>query len=315
MSPSRAWHRVLPLLAAVTLAASLSTAAHAQLGGLRRAVERRVEKKAEEKVEDRIVAATLIPPTFDSRTVEITAERLDRYTAAMERRKVALAANRQRYDAMQGEISALTEAAQRADNPAERRSYEQADSRYRDCRRGVLRATEAEGEKQIQALTARMQANPVGMQNDPKVREMMASMQALGQAQQSGDSAAVARATERMQRAVLGAVDSATIDRKAASTCGARPVQPRSVILSDSLSMVVRVKGTEANALRTTAGGVRGSEVGLTDEQARAMWERIMSWLNGVSESAPITRTFTRAEYDLLLERRSALKKVFADAE
>ena len=316
MSRSRAWHRVLPLLAAVTLAASASTAAHAQLGGLRRALERRVEKKAEEKVEDRIVAATLIPPTFDSRTVEITARRLDRYIAAMERRKVALAANRQRYDAMQGEISTLTEAAKRADNPAERRNYEQADSRYNDCRRGVLRATEAEAEKRVQALTARMQANPMGMQNDPKVREMMATMEALGQAQQSGDSAAVARATERMQRTMFGgAVDSAAIDRKAASTCGARPVQPRSVILSDSLLMVVRVKGTEANALRTTAGGVSGSEVGLTDEQARAMWERIMSWLNGVSESAPITRTFTRAEYDLLLARRGALKKAFDNAE
>ncbi len=315
MSPLLARRRLLPLLAAITLAASLSNSAQAQLGGLRRAVERRVEKKAEEKVDDRITAATLIPPTFDSRTVEITAERLDRYTAAMERRRVALASNRQRYDAMQGEVSALREAAQQADNPAERRNYEQADTRYRDCRGDVLQAAEAENEKQMEVLSARMQANPVGMQNDPKFREFMAGMQALAQAQQSGDTAAVARATRRVQTAMGGALDSASIDRKAASRCGARPGRPRSMIVSDSLSTAATARSTEANALLRSTGGVRGSEVGLTDEQAFAMWERIMSWLNGVSDSAPITRTFTRAEYDLLLARRGALKKAFGNAE
>jgi hypothetical protein len=315
MSPSLARRRLLPLLAAITLAASLSNTAQAQLGGLRRAVERRVEKKAEEKVDDRIRAATLIPPTFDSRTVEITAERLDRYTAAMERRRVALASNRQRYDAMQGEASALREAAQQADNPAERRNYEQAESRYRDCRRDVLQAAEAENERQIEVQTARMRANAVGMQNDPKFREVMAGMQALAQAQQSGDTAAVARAMRRVQTAVGGTLDTTTIDRNAASRCGAYPGRPRSVIVSDSLSKAAAARSTEANALLRSTGSVRGSEVGLTDEQAFAMWERIMSWFNGVSDSSPITRTFTRAEYDLLLARRGALRRAFAIAE
>jgi hypothetical protein len=167
----------------------------------------------------------------------------------------------------------------------------------------------------MQALTARMQANPVAMQNDPKVREIVAAMQALAQAQESGDTAAVARATRRVQSTMGGALDSATIDRRAASTCGVRPARPRSVITADSLSKAATDKSTEANALLRTTGGVTGAEVGLTDEQAFEIWERIMSWLNGVSDSAPITRTFTRAEYDLLLARRSVLKRAFANAE
>jgi hypothetical protein len=234
----------------------------------------------------------------------------------MLRRKATLAANRQRYDSLQNEAAALREAAQRAENPAERRSYEQADSRFRDCRRDVLRTAEAENERQMQALTARMQANPVAMQNDPKVREIVAAMQALAQAQESGDTAAVARATRRVQSTMGGgALDSASIDRRAVSTCGVRPARPRSVITADSLSKAAQDKSSEAGALFKTTGGVTGAEVGLTDEQAYEMWERIMSWLNGVRDGAPITRMFSRAEYDLLLGRRLDLKRAFGTAE
>jgi len=50
----------------------------------------------------------------------------------------------------------------------------------------------------------------------------------------------------------------------------------------------------------------------MTDLQARMMWERVQSWLNGMQKAAPITRTFTKAEYDLLVSRRSDLRKAFS---
>ncbi len=306
---------VVPLVGAAVLCTALAAPAEAQLGGLRRAVERRVEKKAEEKVEDRIAAATLIPPTFDATTIEITGDRLDRYIAAMETRKASLASNRQRYDAMQSQISAMREAAQKADIPAERRRFEDAENKYRECRSEVVSALEQESERQMTSITTRMQADPVGMQNDPKVRAIVSGMQALVAAQQSGDSAAVQRATARIQ-SLMGVVsDSASIDRRAATKCGARPAKPRSMVVSDSLSKRATAMTSDANALLSTSGGVKGAEVGMTDAQARMFWERIQSWLNGVQDSAPITRAFTRAEYDLLLARRAALRKAFANSE
>lgn len=315
MASSRTRSRTLPFVASLALLVVVAAPAQGQLGGLRRAVERRVEKKAEERVEDRVTAATLIPPTFDATTIELTAERLDRYTAAMEKRRTALAANRQRYEAMQTEISGLREASQRADNPKEREAYNNADQRYDRCRSDVVRAMEEESERQIMSITTRMQADPVGMQKDPKVREIMVGMQAMVAAQQSGDTAAIRRTTARMQTLMGSVTDSAAIDRKATPKCGARPAMPRSMVVSDSLSKRADARSTEANALLSTSGGVKGSEVGMTDAQARMIWERIQSWLNGVQDSAPITRTFSRAEYDLLIARRGALRKAFANSE
>ncbi len=307
----RALHRAVPMLALTALASGFAQPAEAQLGALRRAAERRVEQKAE----DRVASATLIPPTFDGTTLELTAERLDRYVAAMEKLKGTRAQNRQRYDAMQTQISGAREAAERAENPTERQAYERSADRYRDCRNDVVEALEAESEAQMTQISQRMQRDPVGSMNDPKVKQLQAGMTAVATAQQAGDTAGVRRATERMQ-ALMGMVsDSATIDRKAVAKCGARPQKPRSVVLADSLGKHANQLQADANALVSTSGGVKGSEVGMTDVQARMVWERVQSWLNGVQDSAPITRTFTKAEYDLLLARRGVLRKAFANSE
>jgi len=311
MTHTLACRRSLPLVVLALLSTALASPAHAQLGALRRAAERRVEQKAEDKV----TAATLIPPTFDATTIELTAERLDRYAAAMETRKAAMAGNRQRYEALQAEASTLREAAQRAENIRERDGYDRASERYQDCRGDVVSAMESDSEQQMEALSQRIMTNPVAAQRDPKMKQISAAISAMGAAQQSGDTAAIRRATERMGALMGIAIDSATIDRKAAPKCGARPVKPRSMVVRDSLSSRAQTVSAEANALMRSNGGVKGSEVGMTDVQARMMWERIQSWLNGVQDSAPITRTFTKAEYDLLLARRGALRKAFANAE
>ena len=307
--------RAVALLTVLAACGLLSDDAHAQFGGLRRAAERRVEKTAEQRAADRITAATLIPPAFDGRTVELTAERLDRYTAAMETRKITLAANRQRYDAMQAEIRSLKDAAQRADNSRERDTFSKDKDRYSECRNGIQEAMEAESERQVQVMTQRMISAPGAAQRDPKVREMIAAVTAATTAQQAGDSVATRRAAERLARAFGMEMDSAALDRKAIPKCGARPAKPRSMVVSDSLVTLANAKETEANALVGATGGVKGREVGMTDEQARTVWERIQSWLNGVQDSAPITRTFTRAEYDLLVARRNSLRKAFANSE
>ncbi|MDZ7630356.1 MAG: hypothetical protein U5K74_03065 [Gemmatimonadaceae bacterium] len=103
----------------LVVAVMASTPLQAQFGGLRRAVERRVEQKAE----DRAQAANLIQPTFDQTTIEITAERLDRYVAAMEKLKARRAVNRQRYEVLQTQRSALIDSSNAADNQRDRQAY------------------------------------------------------------------------------------------------------------------------------------------------------------------------------------------------
>ena len=53
----------------------------------------------------------------------------------------------------------------------------------------------------------------------------------------------------------------------------------------------------------------------MTSVQARMFWERIASWLAGMRQDVPITRTFTKSEYDLLTARRSALRRAFSGSE
>ena len=308
MPVSSSGFRIAILAAVVVVTAA---PAQAQLGGLvRRAAERRVEQKAE----DRIGAANLIEPTFDATTIEITAARLDRYTAAMETLKRSRAANRQRYDALQTQRAALLDSASAAYNKRDAEAYQQADSRYGTCRSEVRRGLDAESEKKMAELQARMQRDPIGSQNDPQVKAFVAAMQEMAQAQQRGDTAASARSVRRMQSMVGGTADSLATNRAVVAKCGALPAKPASMVREEGYRKRAAELDEQARALLSVAGGVKGTEVGMTDAQARMLWERIQSWLNGVA-AAPITRTFLRAEYDLLVARRNELKRAFSGIE
>lgn len=305
--------RVLPsfrriMLPAVVVCVSLvsqSVPAGAQLGALRRAAERRVEQKGE----DRMNAAMLVDPTFDNTTLEITAERLDRFVGAVQTMKAERVQNRQRYETMTKESDALQEAAQKAANDNERNNYERTSQRYSDCRDAVEQALTESSERQMQAMTEKMQRDPIGAQNDPKVKVLMAAMQEMATAEQRGDKAASARAQAKLQ-ALMGVVtDSAAIDRSAVAKCGTRPGKPRSMLVSDSLSARAAAMRTAANALLADGDCPKGATLGMTDVQAAMFCERLRSWLGGMRQDAPITRTFTKAEYDLLLARRSDLRK------
>ncbi len=301
---------IAPLvLGLLTLAA---VPAQAQLGALRRAAERRVEQK----VDDKAQVAMLIDPTFDQTTLEITAERLDRYTAAMEQLKSQRAGNRQRYEAMQAQANAIGDSATSSENDRERTAYEQSDQTYDRCRSDVSRALDQQNERASSEISAKMQANPMAAQNDPKVKAMMAIMQEMAAAQRTNDQAAVLRAQEKMVRAIGGAAtDSASIDRAAVSKCGARPRKPASMVRTALLRARADSVSRAANGLLASSGGVSGSAVGMTDVQARMFWERIASWLTGMRKDAPITVTFSRSEYDLLVARRGALRKAFNGSE
>ncbi len=302
------------LLAVVPLIAALaaSSPAAAQLGALRRAAERRVEQTAE----DRAAAASLIEPTFDATTIEITAERLDRYTAALGKVKAQRAENRAKYDEMEARRSALADSAAMFDNDGARNAFESSTTRYSTCRSDVRRAAEQASERSMQEVMTRMQRDPIGAQNDPKVKEIIGAMQAMALAQQSGDSAATRRAQERVYT-VMGVTvaDSASLDRAAAPKCGARPAKPASMVRAESFRARADSVDAAARALNSAAGGVKGADVGMTDVQSRMFWERVMSWLGGMRADAAITRTFSRAEYDLLVARRGALRRAFSGGE
>lgn len=307
--PSR---RVLvALCCGLLISVGLALPAQAQLGGLRRAVERRVEQKAE----DRVQAANLIEPTFDQTTLEITAARLERYEAAMTTLKSQRAANRQRFEAMQVQRSATTDSANQADNPAQRTTYERMSERFSECRDEQRSAAETVQERKMQELQARVQRDPVAVQNDPQVKEMMAIMQTLSAAQQRGDTVAANRAMLRMTTFMGGATDSASLDKAALAKCGARPTRPSSMVRVALLKARADSIEGVARRLISTSGGVKGSDVGMTDVQSRMVWERIQSFLNGIRQDAPITRTFSKGEYELLVSRRAALKTAFSGSD
>ena len=315
----RAYRSKRFLVHSVLLLAGLlvtSLPAEAQLGGaLRRAAGRKAEQKVEEKAEDRVVAATLIAPTFDGTRVEITGERLDRYIAAMQKMQGERAQNRKRYDALQQQAADLREQAVKANNEAERNAFLRAGERHHECRNEIREKLEADAQKSSDELEARIQRDPVGALQDPRVKKMQAIMMEMASAQQRGDAATVDRTHAQLIQLMGAATDSVSLDRAALPRCGARPTPPASVIRADALSARAEALVKEANALLSLTGGVKGADVGLSDVQSRMVWERIQSWLNGVQDSAPITRTFSRAEYDLLVARRGALRAAFSGAE
>jgi hypothetical protein len=305
-------HRSLLAVGSLILATmSLAAPAQAQLGGLRRAAERRVEQKAE----DRVQVANLIEPTFDNTTLEITSDRLDKYLVAMQRVKAQRGANQQRYEAMRAQSSALTDSANAATNERERQAFERADNTYGQCRQAVRTAAEAEQERKGEALRQRMQRDPIGAQSDPQVKQMMAVVQEIGAAQQSGDTAAVRRAQEKMTRMFGVSTDSVSLDRSATPKCGARPVKPASMVRAEAFHARADSVERESRGLNLASGAVKGAEVGMTDVQARMFWERIASWLAGMRNDAPITRTFAKAEYDILVAKRGDLRRAFSGSE
>ncbi|MBC7841903.1 MAG: hypothetical protein H7099_06310 [Gemmatimonadaceae bacterium] len=302
---------VAPFTIVLLASIAVATTVGAQLGAIRRAAERRVEKKAD----DRIGAATLIEPTFDNTTLEINAERLDRYQAAMEQRKAQQVQNRAAYEALDRRVSVTRDSAHIFDNQREREAYEASVTRYDECRSGIRTGIEAAQEKKAEDIIARMQANPMAAQNDPQMKRIMTVMQELALAQQRGDAAATQVAMAKYAEIMGGAADSVSLDRAAATRCGGRPSRPASMVRyaqhntrADSLYKV----GQELLGANT---GVKGAAVGMTDIQARMFWERIASWLVGMRDDAPITKTFSRSEYDLLVARRSVLRKAWYGSE
>jgi hypothetical protein len=168
----------------------LAVPVQAQLGALRRAAGKAVEQK----VEDRSQVAMLIEPTFDATTIEITPERLDRYSAAMQALKAQRAARQQRYDQMQTQINALNDSARALDNERERNTFERNSTTYSECRSSVQKAADATVERKQEEMIARMQRDPIGAQNDPKLKEMMTVIQARDR---RGDRQRVARSGSR----------------------------------------------------------------------------------------------------------------------
>ena len=300
---------LVPLSLTFCVLALAAVPAQAQLGGI---MKRSVERRVGQKMDDQANIAMLIDPKFDQTTLELTPARLDAYTAAMQKRRETAKADRAKADGIRQRTSALRDSADKVARPKEEEAFEQARNRYSDCREQVKEGLDKASEANVQQIVARMQANPMAAQKDPKMKEIMAIMQQMGAAQQKGDAAETQRLMERYQAVVGGVTDSVAIDKAAAPKCGARPARPASMVQVEALRRRADAMQKEAEALEGGGTGVSGAAVGMSDVQAQMIWERIASWLSGMRKDAPITVTFTRAEYDELVARRSALRKAFS---
>lgn len=295
------------LLGGCVLAFVQVPTADAQFGALGRAVQRKAEQRVEQSAEDRANVAMLTDPTFDATTVEITADRLERYLAALAARSREAGARRQSAEEFELRLTALGDSARAADERGKRTDFEKTVDRYSTCRRAVRDSAEQVARKNEAALEARIRANPSAMATDPTMKRLQAIGMQLGEAQQRGDAAAVERFSAELQAVYGGPGDSASLDRLAARRCGMRPARNADLAKADAYR-------AREDSLRKEGGPSRripllGAPMGLTDAQARMMDERVQSWLNGMRRDAPLTTRFTRAEYDQLVARRSDIRK------
>jgi hypothetical protein len=294
--------------ALLMVACLVAAPVQAQFGALRRAVERKVEDKANENVADRTNVGMLRDPTFDGTTVELTDALLDRYLTVLEGNRTQRAARQAEARAVRARAQAIADSASALDDPGGRRAYEDATERFDACRDKIADALQAEADKRFEAVRRRMETNPITAMNDPQLRKLVELQTTMQGAAARGDTVGERKAFTEL-RELMGMPDSASLDKRAAPTCGARPAVPawiarqkRMTERSDSLRSVADAMGM--NAARPT-----GKELGISETAAAAMDERIISWLSGMRPDAPVTVRFTRAEYDRLLARRDKLRK------
>lgn len=300
---------LIPLVLSVLATAPLE----AQLGGLiRRATERKAEEKATEKVEDRANVGMLSDPVFDGTTVELTDALLDRYVAAATKARDARAARQAESQALLDRAIAIEDSGRALENPADRQRFYDAERRWSDCADEAREAEREAAEKRMEAMQARIMANPMAAQNDPTFKKMAQLMQRMSAAQGRGDQAEVERLQGELQRTMQGMVgDSASAAKAVTAKCGARVTQPAWMLRQEALKARGDSLRRVSSAMVTSAP--TAAELGVTARQAAMVHERIASWLNGMRRDAPLTTRFTRAEYDRLVARRAALRRVVSD--
>jgi hypothetical protein len=297
-----------PLALALLSIVLLAPPAQAQFGIMKRAIESKVGEKADDKMN----AASLIEPTFNSTTLEITQERLDKFMAALQDRRAHEADRRKQQEDLNVRINALRDQANKVDDRKIHMAWDQSTDRYKRCRDQVETDAGNAAQAKNEAVAKRMQANPLGAQSDPEVRKYVELMQKAAMAQQSGDTAAARRAQEQMGTLMTGGVrDSVSQDKAALPKCGERPPMPASVRQAQELTAQADKLQLDEKALYDAQQNVPGDKVGMNNLQAKEMEERLLAFLGGARDSAPITKTFSKNEYDLLLKNRAPLKKAF----
>lgn len=295
--------------AALVGALLLPAAAEAQFGGLvRRGVEGAVGKKVNDKVEQKVADARpveLLPPRFEDPWVEITPERFDRYVRARAAVEAEAPDRTRQVEALRAQARARGDEGRRLweSSAAEREAHLAADRKWEDCAADALDAASRETESD--AAAAQMQARWIqagvnGKLPDDMPPEMLPVMKQMAEAHKRGDQATVLRLNQRLVEAMQKHTDAreAAIQRKA---CGARPAKPAAVARQEAITNESIAIGQRADSLLATLNA--GVRAGL-DARQEAMWiERFHAFLD--RSSAPISRTFTRREWDLLTARRS----------
>lgn len=311
LSPAApAVRRPLPRALAAALAAAflLPAVAQAQFGGLvRRGVEGAVGKKVNDRVEQKVAESMpveLLPPRFDETWVEITPDRFDRY----QRARAAVAAESpdklRQADALRAQGHARDADARRLweSSAGERDAYRAADERWDGCATAPLDAQSRDDESA--AGVARMQAEwmeagmrgtvPAGMP-----QEFVPLMKQMAGASKRGDQAAVMRIQQRLMEAMQKASE-ARERAIATKKCGEPPAKPAAMVRQEALNREAEQLWMRADSL--TASLKAGARAGLTERQEAMMLERMQAFLR--RSSAPISRTFTKGEWDLLTARR-----------
>lgn len=281
---------VVPALLAMLVAAPT---AQAQFGGLiKRAVAGKAVDKATEKVTPRPRAGG---EAFSATTLEqvITGARASDAVLAHRDQLV------QRRTTEQEALNTLI-----SQNQGTQRAYQEANSKILECREASFNASDKKREEQMKA---RMTADPQNM-----ARMQMIAMKyskAMSDAQQRGDTAALAKAQLDMQREMMGTdiyamarSDTAAADAK----CGKLPKKPAALAAEDQKRALVSALDDSVRTAEARAVGVGASASGMDQVRYLELKERLVTIL-GQIDTGRAEVSYDDAEVDLVKQHRAEI--------
>jgi hypothetical protein len=286
---------VVPALVALLTALLVAApTAQAQFGGL---IKRAVAGKAAEKVADKV--GPKAPPAAGEAFSATTLQQViagARATNAVMQHEADL---QQRRDAEQTQLGTL-----QRQNDGTRNAYAQANQKILSCREASFNDSEHKRQEQMKA---HMTADPQNM-----ARMQMIAMKygkAISDAQQRGDTAALAKAQLDMQREMMGTdvfaaakADTAAADAK----CGKLPKKPAALAAEDQKRATVAALDDSIRTAEAQAVTAGASASGMDKVRYLELRERLASIMSAIG-GARLSVSYSDEEMDLVKQHQAEL--------
>jgi hypothetical protein len=287
-----------PLLA-VVLGSSPVAVTTAQIGGLVKKAAGKVVQQAADKAGDKatVKKIDLKPDTFGEPFTAATLEATLKGLQATLDEKATITTRSKEVDKERADLLKKADGLERSEDITR---LNDAQEKYSECEHQARESADAAAQQRVAGLDAQLMVDPA------KREQLKAKMDALQKAQASGDTSALRRATEDLEKS-LGVPDKTAAVRKA---CGEPPKEPAWMAeqrtlraRAESLSVQLREYDKEL-----TTVGARAS--GMDAQQYARQRERLATWRALSAGSRIVTFNDTeRALLDANHDRIEVVKK------